>query len=384
MFRILSFLCFLFIITPSIYPSDEVRVSIFNGQSLSAIVVSSEKGSYTVQGDGREVFVIEENDIVYVSRRGDSLFIGSNSGTSGVFSHISLISLAGTNGFSIMPVQTSAGKMHYHGSLQLNVRYGRISMINEIDKTLYLAGVVEAEAGNGASPVYYMAQSVICRTYLYGNLHRHADEGFDLCDEVHCQVYKGRMSDNKVIMEAVAATTGKVIVCREGRLITAAFHANCGGQTASSEDVWLLPRAYLRPVTDPWCRGRPGYSWQVAIDADRWRTYLEEMGYKRSGSGGSPDVFRSAQESRRTFYQVGDFTLPYRKIRSDWNFRSAWFNTDSSGDGRQILIRGRGYGHGVGLCQEGAMQMAAKGYTCEDILKFYYTGIDITNIDKLF
>jgi stage II sporulation protein D len=383
MVRALIFLICIFIYSGSPLASD-IRVSIYNEHSLSAIIISPDNGKYIVRADGKELFIIEENDLLYISRKGDRLFVSSKSGSPGIFENVSVVSSGQDGGFSIKPVHSSLQKSFYHGNLQLSVNYERISIINEVDKIHYLAGVVEAEAGTGAASMYYKAQSVICRTYLYGNLHRHADEGFDLCDEVHCQVYKGRMTDNRAILDAVIATAGKVIVCNEGRLITAAFHANCGGQTVSSEEVWLLPRSYLRPVTDPWCHGRPGSTWQVTINAAKWRSYMEDMGLKDTGDRRGPAAFRSNQKGRSIFYRVGDFSIPYRKIRADWNLRSAYFDIDTTANGEQILIRGRGYGHGAGLCQEGAMQMALNGYNFTEILQFYYTDIAITDIDKLF
>lgn len=365
------------------YSAAQVRVSIFNGHSLSALVITPQKGEYKVIAGETELFTLKENELLYISRKEQGLFVSNGSGSPGIFQNVSLIASGSGNAFSIRPVQPSLEEAMYHGQLNISVSYGRISLINEIEKTHYLAGVVEAESGTGADPMYYKTQAVICRTYLYGNLHRHDDEGFDLCDEVHCQAYKGRMTDNKTICEAVEATTGLVITEKEGKLITAAFHANCGGQTVSSEEIWLVPLPYLRRVYDPWCKGRPGSVWQVTIDKDKWISYLVTMGYNSSG-GENPIIFNSFQRERGIFYRIGDFSIPYRKIRADWNLRSAFFDIEASGQGREIRIRGRGYGHGAGLCQEGAMQMAIKGHNFIEILQFYYSDISITDVDHLF
>jgi stage II sporulation protein D len=359
-----------------------VRVSIFNGHSLSALVITPQQGEYSVTAGEMELFTLKENELLYISRKGEGLFLSTPSGSPGIYTNVSLIATGIENVFSIRPLYPSMKEVMYYGELNLSVSYGRISLINIAEKNHYLAGVVEAESGTGSVPVFYKTQAVICRTYLYGNLHRHADEGFDLCDEVHCQVYKGRLTDNKTICEAVRATTGLVIKGNDGKLITAAFHANCGGQTASSEEVWLVPLSYLRRVNDPWCQGRPGSAWQVVTDADKWISYLVSMGYNGMERE-NPVIFNSFQKQRAIFYRIGDFSIPYRKIRADWNLRSAYFDIEA-GHGREIRIRGRGYGHGAGLCQEGAMQMAIKGYDFIEILQFYYAGISITDVDKLF
>lgn len=367
----------------SFYCYGDVRVSIFNGHSVSAVIISPDKGEFNVVADGKLLFVMKENDLLYASIKGDGLFVGNMSGSPGIFESLSVYSSSPGNGFSIRPVQPSLEKMHYYGNLDLSVSYERISMINVAEEKLYLAGVVEAETGTGAAPMFYQAQSVICRTYLYGNLHRHAGEGFDLCDEVHCQVYHGRLTGNQVIGDAVNATAGKVLVSKEGELITAAFHANCGGQTAGSEEVWLINRPYLQPVKDSFCRTRPGASWSVIIDREQWITYLTGMGFEEDRIRSNLFDFTAQQKTRKAYYRLGDFSLPYRKIRSDWNLRSSFFDIENSGRG-QLIFRGRGYGHGAGLCQEGAMEMAAGGYNFMEILQFYYTGITIIDVDRLF
>jgi stage II sporulation protein D len=359
-----------------------VRVSILNGYSVSAIVISPDKGYFNVVADGRLLYKLEETDILYVSRKGDMLFVSSVSGSPGEFEQVTVYSPVPGNSFSLRPVRPSMEKVSYHGNLELSVSYERISIINEVDENLYLAGVVEAEAGTGSGRMFYKAQSVICRTYLYGNMHRHASEGFDLCDEVHCQVYHGRLTGNSGITGAVEETGGLVIAGVEGELINALFHANCGGQTSGSGEVWLTARPYLRPVTDPWCRNRPGASWQVRIDREKWIAWLAGMGYQSAGAGGVD--FTSRQTRREVYYRHGEFSIPYRKIRADWNFRSSFFDIEDPGGGGRLLIRGRGYGHGVGLCQEGAMEMAARGHNFMEILQFYYTGITIIDVEKLF
>ncbi len=363
--------------------SMNVRVSIFNDLFLSAVVISPDRGEYIVRGNGTELFSIGEHDLLYVSKIGENLFVSCSSGSHGLFDVVNVYSNFAGNSFNVRSVNPASGKNYYYGTLEISINYGRISLINEINENLYLAGVVEAESGTSAEKMFYKAQGVICRTYLYKNYSRHADEGFHLCDEVHCQVYRGRMSDNHLILESVNATAGKVITRSEGELISAAFHSNCGGQTSNSEDVWLLDRPYLRSVKDPWCKGKPGFSWEVRIDKDKWQNYLVSMGLNISEIT-DPSGFSFIRSERAVHYRAGTFTMPLTKIRSDLNLRSAYFNVENPAAGDYLLLRGRGHGHGVGFCQEGAMEMARRGYDFIEILRFYYTGIDIVNYNKFF
>ena len=364
--------------------SGTVMVSLFNDHSLSTIIISPEKGDYVIMADGRELTILAGNGLLYVSMMDDKLLLRDNLGAFGIFSRVSLVSEVITSEFSIRPVAPSLKMSGYHGDLELSVDFERIRIINLIDEDLYLAGVVEAESGTGSHHMYYMAHSIICRTYLYGNLQRHADEDFDLCDGIHCQVYKGRLSGNETICEAVNMTTGKVIVYDDDELITAAFHSNCGGETASSEDVWLISRPYLRSVMDEWCSKKPSASWQKKVNINEWEKYLISLGLEKQNIPDNRNGFRFSQPKRNTLYRLKKFTVPLIRIRNDWALRSAFFNLEYPGQGQDLIFHGKGYGHGVGLCQEGAMEMASRGYNFTQILKFYYTNIIITDVEHLF
>jgi stage II sporulation protein D len=370
-----------FFLNPA-YP-ETVLVSLFNDHSLSTIIISPGKGKYELRASGSEPVIFDENQILYVSMIDKYLLLRDTAGTLGLFAGISFSAIDGDGNFSIRPVQPSMEMSWYHGNLELNIDYGRIRIINHVDENLYLAGVVEAESGTGAHQMYYKAHSIICRTYLYGNLKRHADEYFDLCDGVHCQVYKGKLTGHMPVYDAVDNTSGKVIVYGNSGLITAAFHASCGGETVNSEEVWLIPRPYLRSVQDQYCIKRPSATWQRRIDAGEWVHYLKNNGLENGGKQFSAVDFVYLQPGRNIFYTFKGIAIPLRKIRSDWNFRSAFFSIEYSG-GQELLFRGRGYGHGVGLCQEGAMEMARAGYNFMEILQFYYTNISITDTGKLF
>jgi stage II sporulation protein D len=364
--------------------SETVMVSLFNDHSLATIIISPEKGDYVLMADGNELTSLAGNELLYVSMMDNKLLLRDNQGALGIFLKVSLVAKDITGEFSIRPVVPSLKLARYYGDLELSIDFERIRIINMVDEDLYLAGVVEAESGTGSHLMYYMAHSIICRTYLYGNLHRHADEDFDLCDGVHCQVYKGLLSGNETICEAVNMTTGKVIVYGNTGAITAAFHSNCGGETASSEDVWLISRPYLRPVKDPWCSKKPSASWQRRINIHEWERYLISLGLEKKSVPQNPHYFTFSQPQRNTLYRLNRFTVPLIKIRNDWNLRSAFFSLEYPGQGQEFIMRGKGYGHGVGLCQEGAMEMAARGYNFMQILKFYYTNITITDVEDLY
>ena len=153
----------------------------------------------------------------------------------------------------------------------------------------------------------------------------------------------------------------------------AAYHSNCGGETEAAQNAWQNDLPYLTPVIDPYCTHLPNAGWQKTIPLDDWITYLVKNGFVLN-----PDVVMdfSFQQLRRTpVYEVNNFTIPVRKIRNDWQLRSSFFSIAVEDD--NVVFRGRGYGHGVGLCQEGAMEMGRRGFKYGEIISFYYKYVNL-------
>src|SRR5690606_29529659 len=115
----------------------------------------------------------------------------------------------------------------------------------------------------------------LARTFALAHINKHVNEGFSLCDLVHCQAYHGKPRDLD-IFRAVEATQGLVAVDNNLDLIVAAFHSNSGGQTANSEDVWGGHTSYLRSIVDTFSMGMPNYSWQKRMHTGEWLGYLRE------------------------------------------------------------------------------------------------------------
>jgi stage II sporulation protein D len=171
-------------------------------------------------------------------------------------------------------------------------------------------------------------------------------------------------------------TKDQVILAPDSTLIIAAFHSNCGGETSSSEDVWLTSQPYLKRLPDPYCIKARNAVWERKVSMTSWLDMLKKSGY--TGKTDDPSSFAFNQRSRLTTYETGSFTMPLRTIRSELNLRSTYFSVIPEGD--TIILRGRGYGHGVGLCQEGAMEMAILGFNYRQIIDFYYAGVIISDI----
>ena len=268
----------------------------------------------------------------------------------------------------------------YDDNLQVVAGERFLTLVNHVDMDKYLAGVVQAEAGSNAHIEFYKAQAVLCRTYALKHSQRHATEGFSLCDGTHCQAYKGRSSRNPDILEAVLETTGTVVADYNYKLITAAYHANSGGQTQRASDVWVSDADYLLSVVDPYSLHQPQSKWQDTISFQEWKNYLLKNGME-SVEKLPEEIIYIEQMRRKKYFILDKDSIRMTKIREDWGFRSAFFDMFPEGD--SILVWGKGYGHGIGMSQEGAMKMANDGFSYVDILQFYFNDIRLMDYRDL-
>jgi stage II sporulation protein D len=256
-------------------------------------------------------------------------------------------------------------------NLSITVYNEALRLINRIGLEKYISGTVEAEGGSVAFPEYYKAQAVIARTFAIKNFHRHAHEGFNLCDGVHCQAYNGKSRMNRQIYASVLATKDEILTDLNGKPAIAAYHACCGGITASASVEWNRNLPYLVPVKDPFCSGSKHHSWTKTIPLKEWITYLEKSDYYTS----SDNLYKFNDSGRHKYLDEKNKRLPLAEIRKAFQLKSSYFYVTAESD--QITFHGHGYGHGLGLCQEGGMEMARVGYTYVDILMFYYRNVKI-------
>jgi len=354
--------------------NQQITISLFNDYAVQTYVVTPVSGNYSLIADSQVIEQLPQGAILYLSLMEDSIVVRQIDHTIGQYARVELKGNGDHDFFRIKPVFPALPARNYDDNVIFSFSLNRIQANNTVSFIKYLAGVVETEAGPNAELEFYKAQASLCRTYAFANLNKHASEGFNLCDGVHCQAYKKRC-DKELILQAVQKTHNLVIVTDSMKLITAAFHANCGGQTQNSEDEWLVSLPYLRSVKDPYCSKKRDSHWEITIPRAKWIAYLQQYGYKFPEN----TDFSCWQNVRRPLYKSGEFSLPFKKIRFDFNLRSSYFSVIDKGS--SVLFKGRGYGHGVGLCQDGAMQMAKEGKYFEQIIHFYFTGVAIVEKD---
>ena len=378
--NIIIVLCLMMMLPNGNIYGRQIWVSLYNSRQIRSVVVSAYNGPLTILADDNAQYAIADGQAVYAALHDGKILLSDERGTIGSFGRFTVQGADSSAVVRVRPVLPQVEARNYEDMVSLTADVDRIQLINRVDVERYIAGVVEAEAGQGNTHEFYKAEAIICRTYLYRNIDRHASEGFHLCDDTHCQAYKGQCRNRNMILPAVVATKNMIVAdLKDSKPILATYHSNCGGETESAQNVWQTNLPYLAPVIDPYCTSSPNARWQRTISLDNWINYLVKNGFKPN-----PNIltdFSFQQDRRTSTYKVNNFTTPVRQIRSDWQLKSTFFSI--AVEEGNVVFRGRGYGHGVGLCQEGAMEMGRRGFRYDEIINFYYKNIKIVSVTTI-
>jgi len=355
--------------------SSQVRIRLLTELKPEYILFSVSSGKYIIEDGSDTIINVTSGENVILACYDGKIAVKIRGVR--VFAVDSLLfkGVTGDDNFSLRIDTGESVLKNYTGDLHCFPDLGTILLINSFDIDKYVAGVVNAEGGNGKNEEYFRTQAVIARTYTYKYFNKHSIDRYNLCDGTHCQAFNGITQDS-VINNAVIHTKDLVITTADSNLIISAFHSNCGGETSPSEYVWLTGQPYLTKVIDPYCLSSRNATWEKIISLTEWTDWLKRNGYKDTAQDAS--VFNFEQTTRVPDYKAGSFTLPLRVFRTGLGLRSSFFSVSVEGD--SLRLRGRGYGHGVGLCQEGAMVMSMKGFTYQQIIDFYYSGVLIMDI----
>ncbi len=369
----------LLIININISYSQNLNIALFHEYNIKSVVFSTVTGEYIIKGDENLISRSAPNDIYFITLENNLLTINDKTRSLGKYEKIGFTGTGSENTFQINPASPGLSSREYDDDLLLAYNKTSIRIINKIDIEKYITGVIETEGGSYAPLEFYKAQAILVRTYALNNLYRHSGDGFNLCDRTHCQAYKGKSRFNDLIYNAARETKGKVLVDMNNNLINTPYHSNCGGVTNSASDVWLKNLPYLVSVRDPFCTKSRNATWEKKISIVEWENYLRKNGIIAVNS--NPDDFVLSQFSRKKYYQYNNQKILLTKIRKDWQLKSTFFSITA--DNNSLLIKGKGFGHGVGLCQEGAIEMARVGYTYLDIIHFYYKDVKVIDKNKI-
>ncbi len=280
--------------------------------------------------------------------------------------------------FSILlkPIQPNYKGNKYSGELRISSINGALKIINYVNEADYLTGVLRGEVGYDKSNALYEVHAILSRTYARFYKDRHRSEGFELCDQTHCQVFKGHYDYNQY-QQAILSTKDLVVIDSvKGDLAELLFHSNCGGQTCASEDVWKSTLTYCRSIRDTFCLRSQQAIWQKQISLDLFCNKLNiGMPIDSTAKNSLRDAICSFSLNRPEMLNIGNKKFKTTELRTRLNLKSAWFDWECRGD--SVYFYGRGFGHGVGMCQEGAIRMSELGYSPSQIIKHYYRNVII-------
>jgi stage II sporulation protein D len=373
-------LLILFVVIAANAKAGLLRIGLFDASSFSSVELTVTEGNYLLTQPGRKGQEIKKGDNLSIRESESVLKVKKNGKSLGTFSKLKLVSPLADGTMRIKLNSPEPNLFTYGGHFEILVSKHKLKIVNIVDLESYVAAVVESETGDNNNIEFLKVQSVLCRTYCLAHPDRHSSDGFQLCDQVHCQTYKGKSRFNKNVEEAVRATKNKVLVDSSSNLIIAAYHSNCGGRTMSADSVWSEHASYLQPVTDTFCLQGKHATWQYAVTLKAWKKYLANNG-ALIDSTFNDSMLVYNPSGRLSFFYFQDKKIPLKKLREDWNLKSTWFAIRVEND--SLFFSGRGFGHGVGLCQEGAMQMAEQGRTFDDIIHFYYKDVKLADADAL-
>lgn len=286
--------------------------------------------------------------------------------------------------------------------LRVQVREGTALVVRAVPVEEYVAATILSEfdppSGNERTiERMFEVQAIVSRSYAIAERGRHAREGFDLCSTSHCQVYDpARLRTSRwaqLARQAAERTRGQILFYA-GAPAEALFHADCGGRTSSAAAVWGgTPRPYLVGAKDS--VDHPHDDWTFSVDASSLRDALD--GDSRTSVG--ERLQRIAVNQRDMSGRAEEMTLVgsrtvtvhgevFREVVSRRfgvrSVRSTLFQVEETTNGgratRTFVFRGRGFGHGVGLCQDGAFARLAAGASPTAVLTHYFPG---TTVQKL-
>jgi len=273
----------------------------------------------------------------------------------------------------------------YRGWIELRKkRNGSLVVINELDSEEYLMGVVAEEIPFTWEFEALKAQAVASRTYALYQKKRAGNRPYHLRATTNNQIYSGRRGERDSTVRAVRETAGMVVVYN-GEVIPAFYHSSCGGHTEDASELWDIDAPYLKGV-DCDCQEISRYGlWEKRFSISSISAALGKNGYRlKDVSAMAVGTITPAGRVKNVTvrHAGGASSVPAETLRAAIGYAqipSVFFETAMSG--REVIVSGRGLGHGVGLCQWGAREMAGRGYDFKSILNHYYPGTSIAQID---
>jgi len=369
----------------------------FAGGKLDLARNGKEIGSYSdpviIQQAGAEIVVLGAGGVRKKYTVGGSLpVMGSSgqaadtgSGSLNVISGSGQATIKASQGLNLVSLTANGTTASYRGDMEIRPLSGGLTVINELSMEEYLYGVVPSEMPSSWPAEALKAQVVAARTYAVSQLGSYGTYGFDLLATQQNQVYRGYIAENESTGKAVDETRGQVLTYN-GEIIRAFFHSSSGGYVECCQDVWREELGYLCTKEDPYDKNDNHYNWSVKYTQDQLIAKLAESELTLTSVDNIEIMEKTASGARAKKLKISGTGLDGKPVvnevfnadlvRKVLGLKSALFELSVERDGQEklvsVIIKGSGYGHGLGMSQYGALGMAKQGYNYQDILKYYY------------
>lgn len=270
----------------------------------------------------------------------------------------------------------------YSGKIYIIPAQNTFHLVEHAPLETYLYGVLPYEMSYSWPLEALKAQAVAARTYTLKTLEGVKNQNFDVYSDVRSQMYKGGGKQYDSVKKAVDQTRGQVLTY-EDKLFFTYYHANCGGAT---DDVrsWNFGAKSIKPLSGASCKydsHSKSYKWTMNIARGKVENYAKSVGL--TGALKSIKIVRKTDTGRATNLTIkttkGTKTVPCGRFRLATGIRSCKI-TKLDVRKKDVHFEGKGYGHGIGMCQDGANGMAKNGKNYRKILKNYYPGAEITTL----
>lgn len=248
---------------------------------------------------------------------------------------------------------------------------GRFDVVGLVDFSQYLASVVASEMPTSWPIEALKAQAVVARSYALARMQERKNSYFHLDADQADQVY-GREATVKT-RQAVAATDGIILTYKNGRVLKAYYHSDCGGETVQAQQVWGPQEINTGTALDPWCAARESNRWQVNFERE---SFFNRLGLSQKEQPAESDLEllrRSDESSKSQTLELFGQVYTVQSLRALFGFNRIRSSIERiSVSGERVQIAGQGYGHGAGLCQWGTLSQVRAGQKWMQILKHYY------------
>ncbi len=348
-----------------IFPAQAVELRVAIKKEVPRLKIGSSTTAIVTDGTGKQLGKLDPMSSLAAQLKDHNITIANSVGAT------ELIIQPQDDGYVWI------GDRWYRGTTRLIRQDDSITAINHVDLEQYLYSVVGAEAVSSWPMEALKAQAVAARSYALYKRNSESNGIYDVDTTIGTQVYKGLDSEYTTTHQAVNGTLGQIMTYNN-EVILAAFHSSSGGHTENVEDIWTAPLPYLRAVVD-YDHESPVFEWQQVIPVSKIKSLVAGIG-RITGLQPASMTPHGRVITMKVTGDNGATTVTGKELRQVLDLRSTLFRVST--DGNNLHVKGRGFGHGLGLSQWGAYYLAKQGVDYHQILAHYYQSANLTQLER--